>query len=141
MALSGCQNGGNYGLWQYNNTYSNKAVVIDDQVKDATGIMGMLVAGFKFSPTWRVEAGYAYNKTEGQTWITPDVNPVALGPGKAENTVQHYYMQVPITVATGVIITPEFGAFDYGDYKNNDTGETLKMGSSTYFLTNFRIDF
>jgi hypothetical protein len=128
VTAAGNQNGAQYGLWQTNTSTTNRASIVDGQVKDSTGIQAMLVGGFKINPMLTVEAGYAMNKTEKSTAI------------KVENTWQQYYLQMPITAAPGVIFTPEFGVFDFGENKPA-TGTADKLGKSTYFLVQARIDF
>lgn len=132
VTAAGNQNGANYGLWQTNTYQTNRGCIINGEVKDSTGVQGMLVAGFKINPMLTAEAGYAINKTEGYNIVTTTT--------KVENTWQQYYIQMPITAAPGVIFTPEFGVFDFGENKPQN-GTATKLGTSTYFLVQARIDF
>lgn len=93
----------------------NATTVVDN---DAVGFK--LVGAYAVNDMFGLEAGYGYAQTE------LDVA------GSVENEVQSYYLQAPITMAPGVVITPEIGIVDY-----KETNQT----KITYFGAKWQINF
>ena len=92
-------NGGDTGagLAQYNGT-----TVIDNDA-----LAWKIHATYTFNDMFGVHAGYGYMKTELDN--------------QAEDEVQSYYVQFPITLASGVSIVPEIGTLDYREAGQSQT--------------------
>ncbi len=85
------------GLAQYNGT----------TVTDNQALAWKIHATYIFNDMFGVHAGYGYMKTELDN--------------QAKDEVQSYYLQVPITLATGVSIVPEIGTLDYKEAGQSKT--------------------
>ncbi len=77
------------GLAQYDGT----------RVIDNKALAWKIHATYVFNDMFGIQAGYGYMRTELDN--------------QAKDEVQSYYVQVPITLATGVSIVPEIGTLDY----------------------------
>jgi hypothetical protein len=115
------QNLGPYGLWQAG---------ADDPTWDGTAVkdcdtMGyLLVAGFKVSDMFSLEAGYGHNEHE------LDVT------GSKDDETNAYYVQATINLAKGVSIVPEIGKIDF---KKN--AADADEGDTTYYGAKWQINF
>jgi len=89
------------------------------QVDDVENYGGEIVAGYTFNDMLAVEAGVGYMQGEYDN-------------DTEEDAVFAYYLQVPLTLAPGVTITPEAGVIDYDE----DGQEQL-----TYFGAKWQINF
>lgn len=134
LAAASGQNPGNYGLFQPNASTTRFASInlTTGDVQDATFMSGMAVVGFTVNPTLKLEAGFGYLKTE---------NKIAYGGLKLEQASMNYYVQAPITLAPGVMLTPEIGFLDMGDLENKTLNSKTKAGSAMWVAAQFRIDF
>jgi len=97
------------------------------ELKNDTEMGGLLLASAKFSDMVGVEAGFGYRSGE-----------IDLSP-KIEWTIMSYYVQVPITLADGVFIVPEFGKLDFDKVKQG--GAEAKLGDQVYFGAKWQINF
>jgi predicted porin len=88
-------------------------VAADDSVEDADSMAYALVVGYKVSDMIKLEGGYGY--VDGE-----------VGDTDAEKTFM--YVQVPITLAKNVVLTPEFGAVDYGEVNDVEQGDMNYWG-------------
>jgi hypothetical protein len=139
--VSGQVNGGtNVGnLWLINVTGLNLddnpdaigsgyAAVIGGDIIDNDAIGGRICVGYTFNEMFAVEIGYGYQQTEY------DEDMAAIGTDELES--QSYYINFPITLAPGVVVTPEVGVVDY---TVDDT--SLTQDEITYFGAKWQIDF
>jgi hypothetical protein len=101
--------------------------------QDNTSYAALLVAGFKISEMFTVEAGYGYIK--GTTDLEAGV--------ELENDASCYYVNFPITITPGFFIVPEFAVEDYGDVEASGGGVSGKIdaGKTTYYGIRWQIDF
>jgi hypothetical protein len=120
------QNAANYGSSSLIAPVARAATLEDD----AQSLQGTFVAGFKFSPTFFIEAGVGY--TENKVDAAPGV--------EVKQTGAVYYLQAPITVAKGLTIIPEVGQLARGDIETTGAPD-VAQGRLTYFVANMRIDF
>lgn len=131
------------GSWQQNaDNYGNNSVINPaatqtrgrTQVDNAQTLQGTFVAGFRFSPTLGVEAGFGY--AESKVDVARNV--------EVKHSGMVYYLQVPIVIAKGVILTPEIGQLDRGDVETDITGlptDETAMGRMTYGMMSLKINF
>ena len=132
------QNPGNYG--QVNVLVLNAAgrgamhaQLVDGDVEDSELMQGTFVVGAKINEMLGVEAGFGYGNVE------QDVALAGGGFQEVEQTGMLYYLQVPITVAKGMAIIPEFGFVDRDDYEID--GADIDAGDMWYADISFRVDF
>jgi hypothetical protein len=91
---------------------------------DTTTLMWAVVGGFKFTDMVSIEAGFGYREDDY------DVN------GVDEDDMWNAYVQVPLRLAPGVSVIPEFGYYEWKDNSANlDEGETWYLGAK------WQIDF
>jgi len=121
-SVHGGSNVGNLGNEWVNNTYTgtgyasyNGTVLVDN---DAMGYE--LVIIYTVNDMIALEAGYGYCETEFDV------------PNSYADKVNSYYVQAPITLAPGVVITPEIGVMDFKDANQEKT---------TYFGAKWQINF
>jgi len=80
-----------------------------------------------------------------QWWASWDFGPGSLVVGQTWSATWHeisnsvYYIQMPITLAKGVTVTPEVGRFDEKEYVVD--GQTVDDGNAFYYGAYWRIDF
>jgi hypothetical protein len=140
------QNPANYGIANFVigssfvGNLGSAQMAADGSIEDATAMTGLLVVGAKLSPMLKVEAGMSYNYQERDEVLVavPGVGNVNIG--DVDQTAFLYYIQMPITAAPGVTITPEIGMVDRGDTEF-EGGVKEDMGSMTYGVVSFRVDF
>ncbi|HCY86452.1 MAG TPA: hypothetical protein DHV36_15055, partial [Desulfobacteraceae bacterium] len=72
-----------------------------------------IVGAYMISDMFSVEAGLGYMNTE-------------LDDASADDDVYAYYLQVPVTLATGVFIVPEIGKIDY---REDNQGDITYLGA------------
>ena len=89
-------------------------------IKDADSFGYALTASFVMNDMFAFGVGYGHVNNEIDT------------AGAADNEAETYYINMPITVAPGVVITPEIGTVDY-----NENGET----DMDYFGAAWKISF
>jgi hypothetical protein len=99
--------------------------------EDNTSYGALLVAGFKLSEMFTIEAGYGMSS--GSTDI-PGTG------GSVEQTATVYYVNFPITIAPGFFIVPEVAIEDYGDLEVTGEPDT-DLGSNTWYGVRWQIDF
>jgi len=95
-----------------------------DSIKDCDSMGYLVVAGFKVSDAFGLEAGYGHTESE-----------LDVAGSKADET-DAYYVQATINLAKGCFIVPEIGKIDY---KKDADGE--KEGDTTYFGAKWQINF
>jgi hypothetical protein len=118
------QNPTNYGE-AMGSGVDGAAVWDGTSVKDYT-VLGFAVAvGFKINDMIGLEAGYGM-----------DTGELDVSGGTYEQDHSAYYFQVPITLAPGVRVVPEFVKFDYGTTDINgtetDDGSSTAIGAVWY---------
>ncbi len=94
------------------------AVVSDTAVGDTETMGFNIIAGYTVNDMFALEAGYG--------WIEEDFD------GGGDDEAQSYYLQAPITLAPGVVVTPEVGIIDYDEDA---------QGETTYFGAKWQINF
>ena len=98
------------------------------EMEDCNEFGGLLLAVFKFNDKMSLEAGVGMVSDE-----------VAIPGAKQEQTITSMYLNLPITLADGVSVTPEIGKFDYDKLKVG--GAETKMGDTTYVGAKWQINF
>jgi len=127
--VMGGTNIGNYGLWaETANTavakMSPTAVGADfTDMEDTTSFGVNLVLGYTINDMLKIEGGYGMISSDNDTY-------------KEADAAQSFYVNLPITLAPGVSITPEFGVED----QMKDAGDKDE-GSDTYFGAKWMINF
>jgi hypothetical protein len=127
----GGTNIGTYGLYAatantpgIKNTTVNSTGGLDFKDTEDTTSMGFnLVLGYNINDMLKVEGGYGWIESDNSDYDKADAD-------------QSYYVQLPITLAPGVTITPEFGVQD-GMKDADDADE----GSDTYFGAKWQMNF
>jgi hypothetical protein len=122
--IMGGTNLGNYGLASAS---AAGAAWTGTQLKDNTTIAYAAVIGFKASDMFTVEGGYGYTHSEID-FAT-----------KVEDEASSYYVNCTINLAPGVMLVPEIGKYDNGEWKT--AGMTVDKGDVTYFGAKWQIDF
>jgi hypothetical protein len=102
------------------------AAVIGGDVIDNDAIGGRICVGYTFNEMFAVEIGYGYQQTEYDENVA----------GTDEYESQSYYINFPITLAPGVVVTPEVGVVDY-----TVDDSSLEQDEITYFGAKWQIDF
>jgi hypothetical protein len=123
----GATNAANYGLYTIAPAGST-AIGYDTDTKDATRVGGAILVGFKVSDMVTLEAGYGMINDENK-----------VGGVKTETSISTAYINAGITLAPGVIITPEYGMMDLGDLKVS--GTKTKQGDISYIAAKMQINF
>lgn len=124
-------NGAVYGnIWAGNDATKWDATKAD--AADTTSFGGQLVVGFKASDMITVEGGFSGVMHE-----------IDVTNAKEENTIYCFYVQAPITIADGFVITPEIGMRDLGEIETKTPGATTKsdQGTETWFGAKWQINF
>jgi hypothetical protein len=103
-------------------------VTTGGDVIDNDAIGGRICVGYTFNEMFAVEVGYGYQRTEY------DEDIAALGTDELES--QSYYINFPITLAPGVVVTPEVGVVDF-----TVDDSSLEQDEITYFGAKWQIDF
>jgi len=99
-----------------------------DDIRDNNGYGGVASIAVKINDVIGVEAGYGY--------VTGEDDPV----GKNDNNeAWAAYLQVPITLAQGVMVVPEIGHYDYET--NGTVGNDADQGHESYFGAKWQINF
>lgn len=124
------QNPAEYGLFIPGQPYTASMTAGTTDVQDVDIFGFMVLAGMKFTDMLAVEAGYGYAKSERDT----------PGASTLEDPKAFYYIQMPITLAKGVTVTPEIGKFDEKDHTLAD-GTTVDDGDAMYYGAYWKIDF
>lgn len=125
------QNPREYGLFLPGNPFGAQYYAATDTVEEVEAVGFMVLAGMKFTDMLAFEAGYGYAKIERD-----NLNPAFADD---EDAKAFYYIQMPITLAKGVSVTPEIGKFDEKDHTLN--GTTQDDGDAIYYGAYWRIDF
>jgi hypothetical protein len=115
-------NGSEYGDSSLTSVDAAGALV-GTEYKDNTAWAGSLVVAFQVNDMVGLEGGYAYvvGKDDGAA---------------NDDTAQSFYFQVPLTLADGVVLTPEFTLFD----KMENAAKT-KQGSESHIGAKMQISF
>jgi hypothetical protein len=93
----------------------------NEDVWSDTEVVGLnLIGAYKINDMFCMEAGYGYIKADF------DIR------GMDDDEACSYYFQVPVTLAAGVIITPEIGVLNYEEDYQSDI---------TYFGVKWEINF
>jgi hypothetical protein len=114
-----CVNPGPYGAWQGTGISGNPGFD-GSSLQDYTLYGGALALGFKINDMLTIEGGYGMNKGE---WD--------ISGGTFEQDNSAYYVNLPITLAPGVKIVPEFVKFDYGKTEVGSFQPELEDGEMT----------
>ena len=126
LSLTYRQNGNNYGVWSH--VSGKETATYDGGVKDATAWGGVAAVGYKINDMISVEASAGMIKAEQDTVLDNDDDAAAYG------------LAVPIKLAPGVSITPEF---IYQDEKESTTdgAPSVDGGDVTIIGVFWKIDF
>ena len=110
------QNGTNYGMLY---AVDGSAKFASGEVKNNDGLGFLAALGYKISDMLTVEAGYAHLECEDDL------------PGVTADDASWMYINMPITLAPGVTISPELGKIDQGvNSANVDQGDTTYVGAT-----------
>ena len=115
------RNVGNYWQWTEG---SAGAVISGAEIKDTTTVGVIAVVGFKASDILSFQGGYGY--------VSHDVDVSGLD----ADVTSVFYVQAPITVASGFSLVPEVGMYNY----HEDTAGA-DQGSMTYFGAKWQMNF
>ena len=120
--VSGGQNQGNLTAIETSAivTGSGYAYYDGTHVRDNDAIAYSLVARYTINDMFSLEAGYGYQETQLDIAAAP------------KDKVQTYYLQVPITLASGVFLMPEVGVLDYKEAGQSEL---------TYYGATWKINF
>ena len=118
--LFGGENVGNLVDTDVNGQDTGKGLARYDgiRVTDNKALAWKIHATYIFNDMYGIQAGYGYMRTEYDN--------------QAKDEVQSYYLQVPITLASGVSIVPEIGTLDYQEAGQSRTD---------YFGAKWQIEF
>lgn len=123
-------NATNYGLYTIAPAASSSiGVTAAGDTEDADRMGGAIVVGFKVNDMVTLEAGYAMISDE------LEVDAVTT-----ETEITTYYIQAAITLAPGVVITPEYGMMDLGD-RDVTGAASVDQGELTYIAAKMQINF
>jgi hypothetical protein len=99
-------------------------------VEDSDTLGYAAAVNYKISDTLTFDIGYGVQKEEGKTAALANI----------EQEVSAYYALLNIKLAEGVILTPEVGERDYGDYEVAGS-PAVKKGKETRYGVEFKIGF
>ncbi len=116
----------NYGVWS-GTGIDGRVAWEGSSLKDYKLLGYAAALGFKINDMFTVEAGYGAN--DGELDVT----------GTYEEDNSAYYIALPITLAPGVKVVPEFAKLDYGEQKIG--ASTLDQGEMTSFGAVWYISF
>ena len=102
---------------------ANSTTGVVDSIDDTTTLGYNLVLGYNINDMLKVEAGWGYISSDNDNYDKADA-------------ATAYYINLPITLAPGVSITPELGVED--QLKDADD---VDEGSDTYFGAKWMINF
>jgi hypothetical protein len=105
---------------------SGYAALVGNDIVDNDAIGGRICLGYTINEMFAVEIGYGYQQTEYDEDVA----------GTDEYESQSYYINFPITLAPGVVVTPEIGVVDY-----TVDDSSLVQDEITYFGAKWQIDF
>jgi hypothetical protein len=127
LALTYRQNGANYGAWSHV-AGKEKAAIEGTSVKDATAFGAVVALGYKINDMISVEASYGMIDAEQDTTADNEDDAAAYG------------LAIPIQLAPGVSVVPEF---IYQDEKDSTTngGAAVDGGDATIIGVFWKIDF
>jgi len=121
------QNPAEYGLYNYAGTFKATQVVAGGTIYDVSGMGYGVNVSFKLSDTMSVQGGYGMVEYELDR------------PGTWEDEMAGYYVNLPITIAKGFTITPEFAVGDQKDIVQN--GVSTEEGDITTYGVYWKINF
>lgn len=124
----GATNPANYGLYTIAPAGST-AMGFGTDTEDATRVGGAILVGFKVNDMVTLEAGYGLINDE-----------LKVSGVKTKTSISTYYIQAAITLAPGVIITPEYGMMDLGDLEVTNQADA-KQGDMSYIAAKMQINF
>jgi len=115
------ENVGNMVGGDVNGTESGEgyAQISGGTLQDNEAYGGEIVAGYVINDMFSLEAGFGFMTTE-------------LDNASEEDEVYAYYLQAPITLASGVFVVPELGKIDYREDN---------QGDKTYLGAKWQINF
>jgi hypothetical protein len=119
-------NGNNYGIWTAT-AAKETAIFQGNDLKDADAFGVVAALGWKFSDMFSVEASFASLSSEQDTGPTNEDDVIAYG------------LILPIKLAPGVMIQPEFIIQDNKDVVTN--GVSSDQGDNTIIGVWWKIDF
>ena len=129
------QNTGAYGAFQGYQALATlnggNPIFANGELQDNDELGGVVVGTFTINDMLALEVGFGYKENK------VDVVGTEL---KTKN--MSYYVNLPITLADGVFITPEIGVFDHGDFETGVPAiGDLPQGQDTYFGAKWQINF
>jgi hypothetical protein len=122
----GGSNPDNMGMYTAGNGFAQ--VDAAGKIQDNNLLAYALVAGWKASDMFAIEAGYGASNTESD-----------FAGAKVEQDTSSYYINCQINMAPGVFVVPEFGSYDLGETKGG--GVTVENPQTTYFGAKWQINF
>jgi len=126
-SVSYAQNGGDAG-WNIDGLVTDGATSTinnqGDDVDDVDTLMYALIAGFKFTDAMWIEAGWGYREDSYDA------------PGADDQDAWSAYVQLPIALAPGMWVIPEFS---YYDFDKNST--TIDQDYQWWLGGKWQIDF
>lgn len=134
MTAAKCTNPDQYGIKNIASPYASIGSVrlVDGDLEDAQLLQSSFVINYKINERLKVEGGYGYLKAEQK---------VAEGTDRElESTI--WYANLPIYIGANMEITPEIGALDRGEVKENgDAVDDGTLGSMEWVSLRLAISF
>lgn len=121
-------NPGNYGMATGSAVKTATVDAAGTGIEDCDAMVYALVVGYKISDMLKIEGGYGFMDGER-----------TVGAVTTSNEKTFTYVQLPITLAKNVVLTPEVGVIDYGDLEVG-TAKT-KQGDMSYWGLRWMINF
>lgn len=118
--IIGGTNVGNYGIWS--NT-ATQGVLNGDEIDNTSTVGVQVIVGYTINDMMKVEGGFGQVTSDNDNYDEAD-------------SARGFYVQLPITLASGVSITPELGTMD--QMKNAADADE---GSVSYFGAKWMINF
>ena len=109
-----------YGAWTETDALPDYST---GSLEDTTSLGGQIILGWTINDMLKLEGGFGLITSSNDTWAEDD-------------SASAYYVQLPITMAPGITITPEIGLEDQMKDKND-----VDEGNVTYFGAKWQINF
>ena len=122
-------NPGNYGMATGSAVSTATVDAAGTGIEDCDAMVYALVVGYKISDMLKIEGGYGF--VDGERTV---------GALTTSNEKTFTYVQLPITLAKNVVLTPEVGVIDYGDLEVTGAA-AVEQGDTSYWGLRWMINF
>lgn len=134
MTAARCTNPDQYGIKNITFPYAGigSARLVDGELEDAQLLQSSFVINYKINERLKVEGGYGYIKAEQKVAENSE--------RELESTI--WYANLPIYIGSNMELTPEVGALNRGEVKENgDKVENGKLGTMEWVSLRLAISF